>query len=237
MSLFTEPTPTPVTLADLVGENAKYKTNEDLVKAVIEKDRFINQLQGENAQHRETISKIAPPVDRSQEILAKMDEMFRSRPPITERQPEPLVTERIVDTQGLTVEDVDKLLNEREKARLRTQNVELVKEELTKRYGPNYSEVLKQLAGKLSVGTDFLEQTAATSPQAFLRLVETEKTPSVFTPPVSGLTASFQPSGQQHQKQSYYEKLKVSDKKAYLSPAVQQKQMNDALALGEAYFD
>lgn len=238
MSLFNEQVPaTPEKLEDLVGEGKKYRSNEDLIKAVIEKDRFIGQLQGENGELRQTVSKITPPVDRSAEILAKMEELARSRTQITERQPEPEVTERIVETKGLTVDDVDRLLNEREQRRSRTQNVEAVKEELTKRYGPNFQEVLNTLAGKLGVGREFLEQTAAASPQAFLRLVETEKAPSVFTPPASSRTVDFAPQGAQHQKDSYYKKMARDNVKEFNKPAVQSQMMKDGLALGEAFFD
>lgn len=233
MSLITDQ-PTTVKLDDLVGEGKKFQTPDALAAAKVESDKFIAQLQRETAELRAELS-ARPTHDRTQEILDRMEALRAA--PTTERQPEPMVTERVVETKGLSVEDVDRLLNEREKARLRTQNIELAKEELVKRFGPNYSDVLKTLAGKLQVSTDFLEQTAATSPQALLKLVDAEKQSSVFTPPSGSSATSFTPTGGVHNKASHYVKLREANRKEYLSLATQSKMYKDAMALGEEFYD
>lgn len=232
MSLFETPQTDPK-FEDFVGEGKKYKTNDDAAKAIVEKDRFIEQLKSETAELRREIQS-RPTVDRAQEILDRLETL---RTPATERI-EPTVSERVVETSGLTLDDVDRLLTEREKKRLATQNVEVVKSELIKMYGSDYSKVLKSLAEKLSVSDDFLTSTAATSPQAFLRLITTEKAPSGFTAPSSSvLTQDYSPSGGVNQKKSYYDKLRETDKKAYFSTAVQNQMYKDAIALKDEFYD
>lgn len=232
MSLFETPLADPK-FEDFVGEGKKYKTNDDAAKAIVEKDRFIEQLKSETADLRKELQS-RPTVDRAQEILDRLETL---RTPATERI-EPTVSERVVETSGLTLDDVDRLLTEREKKRLATQNVEIVKAELTKLYGSDYSKVLKSLAEKLSVSDDFLSNTAATSPQAFLRLVTTEKAPTGFTAPASSvLTKDFSPTSGVNQKQSYYDKLRETDKKTYFSPAVQNQMYKDAIALKDEFYD
>lgn len=232
MSLFDTP-PTDPKFEDFVGEGKKYKTTDDAAKALVEKDRFIEQLKSETADLRKELQS-RPTVDRSQEILDRLEILSK---PATERI-EPTVTERVVETTGLTLDDVDRLLNDREKKRLATKNVEIVKDELKKAYGPEYSKVLKSLAEKLGVSDDFLTNTAATSPQAFLRLVASEKVSPQFVPPTSSITTQgFTPTGGTHQKESFYLKLKETDKKKYLSAAVQNQMYKDAMALKEEFHD
>lgn len=233
MSLFDTPAVTNP-LEALVGEGKKFKTVEDLAAAKIESDNFIEQLKREGAELRTELQS-RPTVDRSQEILDRLEalkkEPVTERPPIT---PEPERTE----VKTLSLADIERVLNEREQKKSAQANIEQVKAELSKKYGDQWSTHLKSTAEKLGVGAAFLDSIAAQSPAAFFRLIgESASSETLFTPPASTVSPGFTPTAGTHQPKSYYEKLKATDKKKYLSAEVQNKMYKDAMALREAFED
>lgn len=231
MSLFEEPQKTNPVEA-LVGEGKKYKTVDDLAASRIEADNFIEQLKRENAELRQR-----PVVDRTQEILDRMEALRNE--PVTQIQPQPVVTER-TEVKGLSEEDVLRLMDERSKKARGDANVNLVKQELQKKYGDKYPQALKSMAEKNGLGTKFLDQMAAESPQALLNLMGSEKHETLFTPPVSVVqpgNEKFTPTSGNPRTEAYYENLKITDRKLYNSKPVQDQMMKDAIALNMAFYD
>lgn len=236
MSLFTEDQ-SVVTFDSLVGDGKKYKTNEDVAKALIEKDRFIEQLKAENAEARQAATK----PDRSQEILDQLAALSRRNDPVTTppeptRQPE---RTEITNAKSLTEEDILRVLQQREATARATNNVDKVKNDLKAKFGENYPQVLKSLQEKMGVTQDFLNNIAAQSPTAFMTLIGDTKPESVFTPPESSTSQqqTFKPTGGKAQPRSYYVNLKNNDRAKYFTPAVQNQMYKDAMELGEAFTD
>lgn len=233
MSLFTEDQ--SVTLDTLVGEGKKFATADDLAKAKAESDRFIQQLQAENAELRKTVT--TP--DRTQEILDRLEALNRKPDPVTP----PVVTPPAqrtenLDTRQLTEEDILRLMTQREQKAQATRNVETVKTQLKEKFGDSYPQVLKSLQEQMGVTQDFLNNIAATSPKAFLQLLPQGKSEGVFTPPPSNTTQQqFQPTGGKAKPLSHYNQLKAEDKAKYFSPAVQNQMYKDAMELKEAFYD
>jgi hypothetical protein len=227
-SLFQEQDPAPK-LEDFLGEDKKYKTQDDVARAIVEKDNFIEKLKSENAQLRATP---APAVDRSQEILDRLEALNRPATP----QPEPSEPAR-AEVKGLSEDDVLRLLNERDQKRLAQQNVDTVKEELNQKFGPQYGQVLKSLADKMGVSTSFLETVAAQSPAAFMKLLDGAQTEPYVAAPTSAVSATFTPSPSGAKPRSWYVKLRETDKAKYSSAAVQTQMMKDAMELREAFHD
>lgn len=235
MSLFTENDPSPVTVDALVGEGKKYKSVDDLAKAKIEADRFIEQLKAEKAEVLRDMQARPPVSDRSQEILDRLEALART--PTTERQ-DTTPTER-VEVKGLTEDDVFRILQQREAQSRAQANMNAVKTELVQKFGDQYSQVLKSLQDKLGVDQKFLDNLAAQSPAAFQGLLATVQ-PSgqpVFTPPASSKPDAFKPTGGGAKPRSEYLKLKAENPALYNSPAVQNQMYKDAMALGEKFQD
>lgn len=234
MSLFNGTDNAPK-FEDLVGEGKKYASPEAVAKAVIEKDNFIEQLKRETAALREEVSARPPAVDRSQEILDQL-EALKNRP-VTEpvvHQP----SER-TEVKGLSLEDVEKVIQQRE-ARVKAQrNVDTVKAKLVELYGDKYGTALKELGDKNGLSPADLDDLAARSPQAVLNLVQTTKPASVITPPDSTVrpVSGFTPTADGHKPRSWWNEFKAKDKQAYLSKEMQMRQYKDAMALGESFED
>lgn len=249
--LFTNNQQTPVTpdpskayFDELVGEGKKFKTPEDLARAKLESDRFIEQLKGEMAGLRQDLNTRLTVEQMMDKIAA----------PSQAPNPEPVNNQSPSNGEGgakqFTEEDIARLVEQRltqsEKLRTQEANMNLVRDSLIEKYGPDFATHLKQTATNLGIGEDFLNNMAKEQPKAFLKLIEAEGPkatntgPSgLFTPPkgqsVPSNSGSFAPTGER--KQSYYDSIKQKDPALYWSASVQNQLHKDAIRLGEAFFD
>lgn len=233
---------------ELVGEDKKFKTNEDLAKAKAESDRFIQQLQGELAGIRQELSTR----QTLEELMTKVGSQRapENTPPGNNQNPNGDDDGRNV--KALSEEDIARLVEDRltkaERARVHNSNLETVKQTLVESFGSDYVTHLKAKAAELGVSEEYLNSMAKETPKAFLKLVEADgakrATPvagGLFTPPSGANIRStdqskgFSPTG--IPKMSYYENIKRTDPTKYWSAAVQNKMHKDAIALGEAFFD
>jgi hypothetical protein len=243
----TEVDPNKKYYDELVGEDKKFKTNEDLAKAKAESDRFIQQLQGELAGIRQELS-------TRQTLEELMTKVGSQRVP--ENTPgnnqNPNGDDDGKNVKAFSEEDIARLVEDRltkaERARVHNSNLETVKQTLMESFGSDYVTHLKAKAAELGVSEEYLNSMAKETPKAFLKLVEVDATkratpsaPGLFTPPSGANIRStdqskgFSPTG--IPKMSYYENIKRTDPAKYWSAAVQNKMHKDAIALGEAFFD
>lgn len=233
MSLIDE-TPTPTNpLETLVGEGKKFATVEQLAAAKIESDNFIERLKQEQAALRAELSAL-PKVDRSQEILDRLEALNRKEP-VTER---PITTQpERTEVKGLSEDDVFRLLTQREQKSKAEANIAKVKDTLREKFGDTYPQVLKSVAERNGLGMNFLENMAAQSPQALMNLIGTEKPETLFTPPPSAVSPGYVPTSGNPRNETYYNQLKATDRKKFFSPEVQQQQYKDMMALKESYYN
>ena len=254
--LFTSTTTEPITntidpntslYETLVGDGKKFKTNEDLAKAKMESDRFIQQLQNELQGLRTDLSARST-------LEQLMDKLNAPKDPPTNQQH----NQGSMDGDGqngaksFSEEDIARLVEDRlskaEKARVHNANLETVKNALVASFGNDYVTHLKAKAAELGMSEEYLQNLAKETPKAFLKLVEangeSRATPvanGLFTPPQGSHTPAnnaskgFSPTG--IPKMSYYENLKKQDPTKYWSPEVQNKMHKDALSLGADFFD
>lgn len=231
----------------LVGNDKKFKTNEDLAKAKLESDRFIEQLKGELAGIRQELS--------TRETLEKLMDKFNNT-----RENQNTNHENNQNSNGgdgennaksFSEADINRLVEEKltaaERARVHNSNIETVRKALEESFGNDYVTHLKAKATELGVTEEYLQNMAKETPKAFLKLVEangpsgaTRVPNSLFSPP-TGLqspiksNSGFSPTGTP--KKSYYDELKRKNPSEYWSPAIQNKMHKDAIALGESFFD
>lgn len=229
-------------LEELVGEGKKFKSQEDLARAKLESDAFIARLQGE-LQGIRTELNTRLTVEQMMDKITAAKEATNSN--TNGNQP---VVNGDSGAKSLTEEDLTALVEDRiskiEKARIQESNLNQVRQVLTEKFGADFPSHLKQTAATLGVGEEFLNNLAKEQPKAFLALVGQEAPkvstpqPNLFTPTPSQQiprTPSFTPTGER--KKSFYDDLKAKDAAAYWSPKVQNQMHQDAIKLGEVFFD
>lgn len=230
----------------LVGEGKKFKDNEALAKAKAEADAFILRLQNEAEELRKdlntrlTVEQIIEKTANGQNNLEPNQQGLNNQtPPKTEEKQNTVDIEKLVN---------DKLA-EAELKRVQNSNLTLVRETLENEWGNDYVTRLKEKASELGLGESFLQNLAMDQPKAFLKLIDVgidSKKPAnnqsanrLFVPPSSNErtnTNSFSPSNTDRTK-SYYDKLKATNPSEYWSPSTQNQMHQDAIRIGERFFD
>jgi len=222
-------------LAQLVGDDKKFKDIPSLARGKAEADAFIARLQREQQELREELARR----DRMGELIDRLEN--QNKPNQEQRQqdtPNGTDTDRQLDPAKLN-EIVEDLITQREKRNSASQNITAVKKTLAEKLGPQYSEKLKQKASELGVSTDWMNSVAEQSPTAFYNLIGLNQSApqrqDVFTPPQGQGRSSFEPSNVERNN-TFYENIKKADPKKYWSPATQNQLHKDAIRLGEKFF-
>ena len=244
MTLFTPDDNLPPTidpnknyLEELVGENRKFKTPEDMARGKYEADLYIDFKNREFdalkadylalKQEQETAGKLQEIYD-----LLKTQQAPQGSPPL---QPEsPRTTQDPDEMRNL----MRNFLSEYESEKRVTDNTTKVENKLKETFGTNYKAILNQRLNTIGLSPKMAEQLAATSPEAFYKAIELERAPESFDPPPRSNQRSdgFTPNNQKR-TWSYYQKLKESKPALYLDQKTQTQMLRDMAELGDAFKD
>lgn len=238
------PDPAKNYLEELVGEDKKFKTPEDLARGKAEADAFIERLKREQEELRKELNTRLTLEQYLDRIGTKQDP---SRNDSTPNEPNGGGVGNETQT-SLKAEDIEQLIerkvSERERQRIQEQNVMQVKQELQRAFGSDFTSKLRETGQALGMTEEEMNSLAASRPKAFLKLVGADQAPaasasnnSLFTPPSSSLNTASAAKPTGDRTQSYYDAIKQKDPKAYWSPAVQNQLHQDAIRLGERFFD
>lgn len=228
-------------LPDLVGEGKKYATPADLARAVLHKDLFINKLEDETKELRGELNTRM----KMEEFVDKMSSL--EKPALVTNQEQDR-SQSVEPPQVATVkpEDVSKtvdaILAERERVGQEKRNLLDVQARLTEHFGDRASQVVDDKASKLGLGKEFLKNLAATQPKAFYAILGLDTPPRQAENPASGLRSqvnsdAFRPDVRGEKTQTYYDKLRQTDKAKYFSQEVQVEMHKQAVKLGADFFD
>lgn len=228
-------------LPELVGDGKKYKSPEDLAKAALHKDQFIDQLKREQRDRDATIARLQSDLEariKQEDFLTKVETLVAPKLPEAGGTPPADGTN---GTPAVTPETIEKILEQRDATKQRQANLRDVETRLKEVYGDDYKRRVQEQARTLGVGTDFLTDVAAKNPSAFYRLVGVDSTQnrvpptSQSAPPRSSVSIPSTPG--QVKDQEYYRTLrkKVGDA-AYFTPAIQQEIWKSATELGDAFY-
>lgn len=227
-----DPTEAPA-LEELVGEGKKYSDINALVSAMVEKDRFIDQLQGENEELRVDLRARTS----VEELLDKLPKQPSSSVELREPHDPGSETPSVEDIKSQILTE----LEEEQKKIGRTQNIEKAKEGLIERFGNEYKTRLQAVAKELGVTPQYLDDIAAASPSGLLKLVDSiAGTPPPAKPGVPPATSYDLLKNHQHtpkKTRSFFRELRKTDPNTYYSPKVQNEMNKLAIELGPAFFD
>ena len=231
-NLFSDDNPEDIVnyLEELVGEDKKFKSVEDLAKGKAEADAFIKKLTDELAEVRKDLdTKIG-----LEEFLTKMkaneqngSEEVNDGQPISD-DPSP----------NANIEElVEQLLSKREQTQSAKANETKVASKLTEVYGDKAREQVQRAAEALGTTPAELQEIGRKNPSMLFRLMglEGRQAPSGSTVPTSTVHISDNGTGGER-NHAYYQNLKKENPKLYNSPKVQVAMHKDAMRLGERFF-
>lgn len=199
--------------SQLVGDDKKFKTPQDLARGKAEADAFITRLQAETQDLRNELSTRV----KYEEFLDKLNsaQLSNDRQPSgdDQQQQKPAMTpEQIAELVAAQV-------SRTEQQKTAKQNEEFVANKLREVLGPNYASKLRQQAAELGMTEQEVSNLAAYKPKAMLKLFGVDEDRESFTAPPRTQATSFAPTGTKRGK-SYYDNMYKTDKERYFSPEI-----------------
>lgn len=177
-------------------------------------------------------------LQRELETRMSVEEMLTkavSTTPSTSTSHTPTVTanESAKETSPQNIESlVEDVLRKKQQVATQEQNVNFVRQELTKQYGANYAQVLERKAAELDLSVDDVRELARTKPKMVLDLMAKTTQPVHMEAPRSTMRT---PQGVA-KNEAYYQNLRRTNPEAYRSPEVQAERKRNALEMGTAFF-
>lgn len=198
--------------------------HEALLKKSFNQEIHIEKLESETDRFREDLKARTT----LEEILDKIEKakLPSSGDPLNPPNDPPNTPSNPIDLEAV----VNAKLTDFEKKLAYQQNVDYVKNELTKAWGSDYVNKLRAKAKELGETEQFLENLAATKPKTFLSLVNppSSRAPD-YAPPKNEIRT---PSGNSVSLNTYadFQKIKKEDPNLYWSPRIQDRLFEAAKA-------
>lgn len=236
-------------LEELVGEGKKFKDVQSLAKGKAEADAYITNLLSR-------VDEMKSELNTRLTLEQFMDKMNQSRQPDGNRESgndeSPVNREEQNQTPNqngaatIKPEDIERIIDERERKKVADRNVNEVKERLRQTFGDNYVKELDSRASELGIDRAYLNNLASTSPKAFFRLIgersqdNSNDSASLFggrTNVNSETLVNKDGRKPGERTASYYAEIKKKNPSLYWSPEIQIAKHKDAMKLGERFFD
>lgn len=220
----------------LVGEGRKYKTIEELAKAYLNADSFIEQLKAENQELR-TKTVEAKTID---EVLERLTANQSSAASAT-------ASDQAPSTNGLSATDVAKIVQQTvtglETAKIKEGNIKKADAKMREAFGDKAAEVYKSVAKTPELHTAYM-QLAEADPEQFVALFTKQSTTSQGSQVDSGSnvnTTMTYTSGNNVRENTqgtkeYYAKIRKEDPKRYYSQSIQLEMNKSAVSDPKKYF-
>lgn len=226
--------PAEINPEDFIGEGKKWKDNSTLIKAKNDSDSYVKILEARLDDFRDQILTLRDSKEtaRAEELIRQADQLplaSNQLPKVNEERP----TYKLEDIDAL----VDRKMTEKEKARQEQSNFNSVKSKLTEQLGDNYSSVVRERIEQLGLSTEDFNAMARKSPDAIINILglNENRRESFQAPPQS--SGALRSKGAPKRSWSYYQNLKKEDPRAYLNPKIATQMHDDALALGNEFYD
>lgn len=210
----------------LVGEGKKFTDAEALARAKYESDRYIDQLKRENKELRVDLNGRA----NLEQLVSELQKTGTSTSTHTdvmgERHSDSTPVSGTANTQQLTKESiadlVKSIVTDTKTQDTRANNIDRCVQRLQDAYGDSYVNKLEETATKLKLSRKYLDDLAATSPEALLQLVGAPAPKVSVTAPRTSVQSSLSTPNKGGQKDwAYYQNLRKTNSREYFSPAVQ----------------
>lgn len=215
-------------LAELIGEGKKYANEAAALASIIPAQKHITTLEAEAADLRAkaesgaTVQSVLDAIKSGQQVAPVAG---NENAALTEPQ----------DVSKLVTD----ILNEREQVGAAKANELKVDAEMTKRFGTKSEETMVAKAQELNMSVANMQELAQRSPDAFLAFFPTGQQenggPTSVTSDVN--TGQLEQNNNlQAGTKAFYDNLRRTNRKEFMSPAVQKQMMKDAEADPSKYF-
>lgn len=229
-------------LDELVGDGKKFKSPEDLAKAKLHSDNYIQHLLKEHDALKEDYAKVLSEA-RAKANFEEMIDRFqtlRNENPGSNNTPSDQEDD---DKPSLDLNKIESLVSqkilEHNKTEEQRKNFKTVQDKLKEQLGNNYPQLLKQkIESTPGLTVEMVDSLARTSPDAVFNLLGLNQTsPRDINAPRSSIrTDNFAPTTPQKRTRSYYVKMRKENPSLYYDPKTSVQMYKDAQEIPD-FFD
>mgnify|MGYP006863439283 CR=1 FL=1 len=221
-------------LVETKGDN--FRDPEVIAKSKLEADVFIKDLERQNKELREDLSK----QDYAKDLLTQLQDKATATAnviPVESNNNNISGTEAGNDTKSPVSGDeleslITQTLTKRAAESKKQGNLQLVDKKLDELYGTNALSVIEQKGAALGLTKEYLQTMAGDSPAAFFTLIG-EEAPKVINPVGQSTVNTAGVYNQTADRDyNYYSKIRKENPSLYYSPKVQREMADDATRLG-----
>lgn len=220
--------PNQVTLEDLVGEGKKYKTSEDLAKAVAHANNHIKQLEQDTATLKSELQQRVSVEDAIKQLTSKNEQPTNSEPAYQPPSEVPVQTES-KPSASITLEDVKRLLQEDKQQTYAEQNLTKAINKVVEFAGgsENAKSFLASKANELGTSVARLRDLAQETPDAFLKLLDIsgKQASTGSVPTYRPEKVDRAPDPNRLETKADFDELRRTNRSRYMSPEIQRKLM------------
>lgn len=221
-------------LEELVGEDKKFKSPEELARGKAESDAFIEQLKQEQEQLREELKTRLNLEQFLTDLKTAVPKPTNDDPQDRHEQPADKSSMSAEDLAALVRSQIQQMkVQDSAKSNLTTFN-----DKFASAHGPNAAAKLRSQAVELGMSVDEIKALAARNPTATLKMLgvgEAKPVEGFNPPPRTGFT--LPPTGKKTGF-SYFEEIRKKNINEYFSPKVQNELFEARKAMGaEAFYN
>jgi hypothetical protein len=227
----------PSLVAELVGEDKKFKTVEDLAKGKLEADSYIAQIEGENKAARDKLAELEGAHSKDESVAELLKAVREHQAGTTTPD------DNQVSDENLSKKIREAIQGETE-AQTRARNLSTANQSVLDKMKGDVEAArvyVAERAKQLGLTPAGLAELGERSPDAFTKLMDTN--PSTGTPSVAALQGSHLPDSggvmevEGHRTKAYYTKLKaeLGPAKYWRDTKIQGAYHKDAMFLGDRF--
>ena len=163
----SQPLSVPEELQDFIGEGKKYSSLEDALKSIPHAQKHISVLEQENKTYKEQIDKVQSMEELLKQMQAQqMTKDENTTPPVENEGADDLLNKLSSQLDSL----VEQKLSLKQQEAVHSQNAQTVTKAFKEAFGDKAEDAYKGLSEETGLSIDSLNQMAATSPKALLKL-------------------------------------------------------------------
>jgi hypothetical protein len=227
-------------LQDLVGDDKKFKSNEDLARGKHLSDSYISLLEKRLDASRQEYMDLNQQYNARAKIEELLDQMAVQR----SSNDTPIVKDDKIQAPQFDPKQLDVLISnkilENETTKRQQDNANFVRDKIIKEYGSDYQNIVNRQINELGLTREEFNSMARIQPKVLLRslgLDEQIKQDPFRSPPQSQQRTTTTGPTVEKRTWAYYQDLKKKDPNLWQSKKIAVQMHNDAIALGEDFRD
>lgn len=210
----------------------KDKPVEELLKAKVEADLFINSLTKRQDDLNRDYLEMKKQLDATASLQELRDQILNAKATSNSESPNANEGNESHKPEVDIKKEFETLYAQTREAERKLENTNKVMNTLKDRFGSSFQQVLRDTG----LSDNRIREIAAESPDAIFRLVGLNQQQDTFQSPPRTSQNSFQQRKQQKRDWQYYQEMKKSNPTLYLDPKIAIQMHNDAIEQGDAFY-